>query len=93
MKTPAHTGDLDITNNLAIKGSGSGGTIIDGNNLDRVLEILHGKVSISGVTLQRGTASMGGGLLNLGGQVLLSSVVITNNRAVGSNGANGANGA
>ena len=81
------TGDLDIASNLTIKGSGSAGTIIDASNLDRVIEILHGKVNISGVTFQHGTASMGGGLLNLGGQVTLSSVVVTNNRAVGSDGA------
>ena len=34
------TGDLDITSNLTIKGSGSRSTIIDGNNLDRVIQIL-----------------------------------------------------
>ncbi len=44
----AHTGDLDITSNLTIKGSGSGRTIIDGNHIDRVVEILHGQVKISG---------------------------------------------
>ena len=37
------TGDLDITRNLTIKGSGSGSTIIDGNNLDRVIQVLQGK--------------------------------------------------
>ena len=37
------TGDLDITSNLTIKGSGSNRTIIDGNNLDRVVEILQGQ--------------------------------------------------
>ena len=41
------TGDLDITGNLTIKGKGSASTIIDGNNLDRVFQVLGGKVSIS----------------------------------------------
>ena len=45
------TGDLDITSNLTIKGAGASSTIIDGNSLDRVIEVLHGKVNISGVTI------------------------------------------
>ena len=59
------TGDLDITRNLTIKGKNSASTIIDGNNLDRVFQILGGKVSISNVTIQHGRASgTGGGILN-----------------------------
>ena len=46
------TGDLDITSNLTIKGSGSSSTIIDGNNLDRVIQVLQGKATISGVTIR-----------------------------------------
>jgi hypothetical protein len=33
------TGDLDIKSNVAIKGSRSSNTIIDGNNLDRVIQV------------------------------------------------------
>ena len=44
----AATGDLDIRGNLTIKGQGPASTIIDGNNLDRVFQVLSGKVSISG---------------------------------------------
>src|SRR6516162_10446030 len=47
-------GDLDITGNLTIKGRGAASTIIDGNRLDRVFQVLGGKVSISGVTIQHG---------------------------------------
>ena len=71
------TGDLDIKSNLNIIGSGSRGTIIDGNSLDRVIEVLSGKVNISGVTIRHGMASTGGGLLNNGGRLTLSSVVVT----------------
>jgi hypothetical protein len=78
------SGDLDITTNLTIKGAGSSSTIIDGNNLDRVIQVLRGNTNISGVTIQDGLASIGGGLLNSGGQVTLSSVTVTGNRAVGS---------
>ena len=42
------TGDLDITGNVTIRGSGSRSTIIDGNSLDRVLEVLGGATTISG---------------------------------------------
>ena len=83
------TGDLDITGNLTIKGSGSRRTIIDGNNLDRVIEVLHGKVTISGVTIRHGMAKLGGGIFNSGGQVSLSSVMVAENRAVGADGAVG----
>lgn len=87
------TGDLDITGNLTIKGKSSAKTIIDGNNLDRVFQILSGKVSISNVTIERGRVnSDGGGILNSGGKVTLSSVVIENNVAAGVNGIAGANG-
>ena len=79
----APTGDLDLQGNITIKGAGSRGTIIDGNNIDRVIHVSAGNVKISGVTIEHGMANMGGGLLNTGGQVSLSSVVIANNRAVG----------
>jgi hypothetical protein len=48
------TGDLDLSSNPAIKGAGLPGTITDGNNLDRVIQILHGATTISGVTIRRG---------------------------------------
>ena len=76
------TGDLDINGNLTIKGKSSASTIIDGNNLDRVFQVLGGKVSISKVTIQHGRAvGDGGGILNSGGKVTLSSVAILNNIA------------
>jgi hypothetical protein len=46
------TGDLDVSSNLTIKGAGTGKTVIDGNNIDRVIQVLRGKVNISGVTIQ-----------------------------------------
>src|SRR5580698_385454 len=87
------TGDLDINGNVTIKGKNAASTIIDGNNLDRVFQVLNGKVQISGVTIQHGRSNEGGWLLNSGGNVTLTSVIVANNFAVGTNGANGANGA
>src|SRR5271170_301522 len=79
----AASGDLDIRGNLTIKGKGAGATVIDGNNLDRVFQVLSGSVAISGVTIQHGLAAEGGGLLNSGGKVTLTSVSIVNNLAIG----------
>jgi hypothetical protein len=49
-------GDLDISTNhsIIIIGDGPGSTIIDGNKADRVLHILSGTVSITGVTIRNG---------------------------------------
>ncbi len=88
------TGDLDIKGNLTIKGKGAGTTIVDGNNLDRVFQVLSGKVTISNLTIQHGrvVADGGGGLFNSGGGVTLSSVQILNNSSVGLDGGDGING-
>ena len=77
------TGDLDIKGNLTIKGSGAAGTIVDANSIDRAFQVLSGKVQISGLTIQHGVAEQGGGLLNSGGKVTLSSDIFSNNVAAG----------
>ena len=85
----AATGDLDIKGNVTIKGKRASSTIVDGNSLDRVFQVLSGRVQISGLTIQHGQADVGGGLLNSGGQVTLTSDVVGNNMALGSSGADG----
>lgn len=55
------TGDLDILSSLVISGAGSAETIIDANQIDRVLHILTGTVEIRGVTVQNGRAADGAG--------------------------------
>ena len=47
--------------NVTITGKGAGSTIIDGNNLDRVFQILSGKVQISGVTISTAGRVRGAG--------------------------------
>jgi len=79
------TGDLDILDNAYITGDGAGLTILDGNNLDRVLEIHPGlTVIINGVTVVHGRVqdSDGGGILNQG-ILTLDSVTIRDNTAIG----------
>src|SRR5262245_56367808 len=61
------TGDLDIRDPIEIAGAGAGVTIIDGNQLDRVLQVPPNvplpqrSVTISGVTLQHGKYEFGSG--------------------------------
>src|SRR5262245_29565344 len=69
------SGDLDITSDLTINGSGN--SVIDGNALDRAFQILSGNVRISGVTIRGGSSSTGGGLLNVAGNVTLSNDTIS----------------
>ena len=84
-------GDLDILANLTIQGSTKGQTVIDGGSLDRVFHILGDRVAISNVVIQHGRAvGEGGGILNSGGTVTLTSVQLFDNVAIGCNGANGA---
>ncbi len=87
------TGDLDITGNLTIKGKGAS-TIVNGNNLDRVFDVLGGKVSISKLTVEGGLAAGdGGGILNeAGARLTLNSVQVMNNVAAGTPGTNGVDG-
>ena len=86
------SGDLDIAGTLTIRGKNASQTIIDGDGLDRDFQVFFGNVKISGVTIQDGAADQGGGLLNSGGNVTLSSVVIKNNFAAGTPGIDGAQG-
>ena len=56
------TGDLDLNSNITIVGAGSDVTIIDGNRIDRVLDIHAGAhVVISGVTITNGKSPGGVG--------------------------------
>ena len=75
----AFTGDLDITDDLTIIGTGSATTIIDGGGIDRVIHVLAGNtVEIFGVTIRNGDAGNdpgGGGILNNGVMTLTKSTV------------------
>ena len=73
------TGDLDITEDITINGSGSATTIIDGNTLDRVIDILAGTVTINGVSIINGNPGV---VFNGGGLRLASGVALTLNNSV-----------
>jgi CSLREA domain-containing protein len=91
------TGDLDILSDLALVGESPETTIIDGNQLDRVLHV-HADVTglIRGVTIRNGRTPKGpddqngggdggdgGGLLNEGGLQLLECAVVDNRTGQG----------
>ena len=83
----AAQGDLDITDDLTIRGDGKSVTIVDVNQLDRVMDIHGSSVLINGLTVQNGDAqSGGGGILNEGTLILINSTV---RLCTSSNGAGG----
>jgi CSLREA domain-containing protein len=75
------TGDLDISSDLTLQGSGAATTIIDGAGLDRVVHILSGTVEMADVTITNGLVDEccapagGGGILTLATLTLKRSVV------------------
>jgi hypothetical protein len=85
------SGDLDIGDDLVLRGAGSDATFIDAASLDRVIDIFGGVVSrsvrIEHVTLRNGFLS-GGGLENGGAgirvasgvELVLDDVVVRDNR-------------
>ncbi|MDP1827909.1 MAG: choice-of-anchor Q domain-containing protein [Archangium sp.] len=68
------TGDLDITQPLTLAKTGSGTVTLDGNLTDRIVHVLGGAVTLSGLTLTRGrppnavtgSGQAGGAVLNAG---------------------------
>jgi CSLREA domain-containing protein len=82
----ALTGDLDVTNPVAIQGAGAATTIVDGAGLDRVFQIGGVTVSLSGLTIRGGDLDgsgvpVGGGVHVLGGTVDITDCVVDGNAA------------
>src|SRR3989442_2719786 len=88
----ATTGDLDITDTVTIIGAGADRTIVDGNGIDRVFEIVNSAavVAISSLTIRNGDPGPvaldtdGGGLYNQG-TLTLSDVVVADKTASAGN--------
>lgn len=80
------TGDLDIIDHLTIQGAGESSTIVDGNQLDRVLHIIGPfNVNLIGMTIQNGktaTGEDGGGIFNsTNANTTLSDSTVRDNEA------------
>lgn len=79
------TGDLDILDNVVIDGAGANLTILNGNSLDRILDIQPGRtVTIEALTVAHGQVmgQDGGGLFNQG-VLTLDSVTVRDNTVGG----------
>ena len=101
-------GALSITNSVTIEGAGAATTLIDAQQMDRVMTVASGAgtVTLQGLTLENGAAPATGGSGDLrsqdsgGGAILdegatnlnIVNSVLTNNTAEGANNTNGANG-
>lgn len=82
------TGDLDILGDVTIGGAGATSTTINGDRIDRVLDIPTGglAVTIDDLTITNGrTGGQGGGIRNEG-TLTLNNVVITDNTTSASDG-------
>ena len=65
------TGDFDITGTVTIQGAGAGLTIIDGQQLDRVFDVIGTapssiKVVLQGLTVRNGNVTGDGGGVQVG---------------------------
>ena len=81
----AATGDLDITDDLILTGVETASTIIDGDGIDRVFQVIGTiTVDISGVTIKNGYegSSVGGGIRNEYATLTLNNITVSNNTAV-----------
>jgi hypothetical protein len=88
------SGDLDIKNNLTILGAGADATVINSNQLDRVLYIQSNTAfEMSGVKVTGGKAASGGGIYVAAGAVVtLTDTAVISNTAFGSTGNSGEGG-
>jgi CSLREA domain-containing protein len=79
------TGDLDILDDVVIAGAGSGpaGTVLDGAEMDRIIDVRAPKivVAISGVTIKNGNLfdDAGGAILNITGSLTVTDSVLSDN--------------
>lgn len=75
----AYTGDLDITDDVVIRGDTAVTTIIDANEIDRVFHIMGNvEARLQNLTIQNGFAGDGGGIFNRGTLYIVNSAIISN---------------
>src|SRR5262249_27876899 len=72
---------------IVITGAGAGAAIVDGNQIDNVLDVGVGRSAIlTGVTLRNGKTAQSGGGINNRGTLTLSECVIESNQATSGGG-------
>jgi CSLREA domain-containing protein len=85
----AQTGDLDLVQDVTIRGAGNTATILDADRLDRMFDILSpARVTLSQMTVQKGVDNgwCGGGIRNNGVLTLTHALVIANSSSVSGGG-------
>jgi CSLREA domain-containing protein/uncharacterized repeat protein (TIGR01451 family) len=83
------TGDLDIDDSasVTIRGAGSGSTIIDGNNVDRLFSVDSGaSLTLSGMTLRGGTPAAPSSGTQFGGAIWTDGGLTIGDFATGASG-------
>jgi CSLREA domain-containing protein len=81
------TGDFDISDTLTIQGAGKGKTFIEGQQLDRVIDILGSspssiRVVLQGLTVRNGSVTGNGGGIRVGNaDLVVRDCLVAGNRA------------
>jgi uncharacterized delta-60 repeat protein len=68
------SGELGITSNLTLIGTGTNLLTLSGNSASRVFTIFSGTVNIDGVTITGGNSSIGGGIYSNGNLTITNSI-------------------
>ncbi len=84
----ADTGDLDITDDVIINGNAAAATIIDGNSLDRVFDIIGADVTMTNVTVDGGdiTGDGGGIAVDATGSLTMTHSTVSGNATTANGG-------
>jgi hypothetical protein len=80
----ASLGDLDITDDVTIEGSGEGEVIVDANGSvthDRAFEVVSGSLTLYGMTITNGNTLGYGGAIQANGNLSLDHVTVLNSFA------------
>jgi hypothetical protein len=77
----ADTGDLDITDDVIINGHATNATVVDGNSIDRVFDILGADVTMTNLTIQGGdvTADGAGVAIDATGSLTMTHSTVSGN--------------
>src|SRR5262249_35108713 len=83
-------GQLLLTVRVTISGPGTNVIAVDGNATSRVFQVNGGvTAAFSGITIQNGNATVGGGIYNFGTLMLTNCVLTGNNAAIVGGGGSG----
>jgi CSLREA domain-containing protein len=82
-----YSGDLDIREELVLRGAGANATILDANHLDRVIQAFNSPLTLEGFSVVNGSTGEGGGIWYSGrqmaeaGSLTMRAIAVRDNRA------------